>query len=709
MYTAENISLRIHPRAFAAFGEDLVTNDVVAIIELIKNAYDAYAFKVTVKFGTDDSGEPFISITDDGIGMDKSTILNAWATIATPYKKTSPYIERIVNGELRKRIVSGNKGLGRFSAARLGEEMIMITHKAHSPVLEARFDWNLFENIDNIDDCCMTLEQKSNEEFPSFGTKIIIKKLKNIWNEDKIDDLVNELSRLISPFKTVGDFNIDLSWEGADVNGIKIQPPTFIDHPIYKIEGVVSEDGTVNYTYKYDNGNSHRTVDEKIDWTSSNYKDALELIKNDKLVKYSCGSFSFEFRLWDLDVDSIGDVSERFNIGKKDIRNSIKKYKGISVYRDNVLVLPKSETTRDWLGLDAKRISQIGRRISTSQIIGIVYISNKDNPQIKDTTDREKLADTAEYKQFVEVLKVIIDAFQRERLKDKVEDKKKETLTDLIEPLSANQLLEHVVEAEKKGANVKEIVEFVKDYQLENEKQIKELNERLVYYAQTASLGSVAIVIMHEFLTGLTCIKRFLHNSKKYLDLFDKRTTEYFEDAERSHKRILEVTESFSPLYKRDLRKRKYKTNLNEALTKSVRLIQAKKICKDVTFEKNIPQDIILNMSESELQTIFINLFDNACYWMKDIPEDQRLISIKIEKKEEKLIRLNISDNGIGIDEDDAERIFIPGITAKPKGIGMGLVIVSEIVKSYDGNIGVRIPGDKNGATFIVELPRGDI
>lgn len=86
--------------------------------------------------------------------------------------------------------------------------------------------------------------------------------------------------------------------------------------------------------------------------------------------------------------------------------------------------MPKSETSRDWLGLDARRISQIGRRLSTNQIIGIVQISNKQNPNIKDTTDREKLADTFQYKQFVEIMLEVVDSFQRERNIDKEEGKK---------------------------------------------------------------------------------------------------------------------------------------------------------------------------------------------------------------------------------------------------------------------------------------------
>lgn len=706
MSDVEKINIQIHPRAFAAFGEDLVTNDVVAIIELVKNSYDAYAFEVEIEFGEEKNGEKYISISDNGLGMNKETIVNAWATIATPYKKKKPIVERRVDGILKKRIVSGNKGLGRFSAARLGTEMTMITKSEHDVPLKAYFNWELFDDVENISECCMNLEVLNAKDFKTTGTKIIIKKLKNDWTEEKISELVDELSRLITPFESVSDFDIKLLSPYNKGEKLAVKTEKFIEQPVYKITGNVTDNGTIQYSYLYNNGKITRSSEDLIKWTEENYRDIKDMLNKGDFPLYTCGKFSFELRVWDLDSESIQDISDRFNIKKKrKIRSSIALYKGISVYRDNVLVLPKSESSRDWLGLDAKRISDLGRRISTSQVIGIIHISNENNPEIKDTTDREKLADTAEYKQFVEVINNIVGALQRERLQDKVEEKKKETLTDIIAPLSANKLLEDVETAAKHGANTEAIIDYVRGYQEQNMKNLKELNERLVYYAQTASLGSVAIVIMHEFLTGLTCIKRFLNKVKSKTEEFDKRELEYFEDAERSHKRIVEVTESFAPLYKRDLRKQKYKVDLRDSIKKSIRLIKAKKNSKDVEFELFIDGNISVKISESELQTILINLFDNSCYWLKDTPKEERKIWIKLEKKEQDSVIFSVSDNGIGIHENDAEKIFIPGVTSKPKGIGMGLVIVTEIVKSNNGTIGVRIPGDEDGATFVLKLP----
>ena len=158
-------------------------------------------------------------------------------------------------------------------------------------------------------------------------------------------------------------------------------------------------------------------------------------------------------------------------------------------------------------------------------------------------------------------------------------------------------------------------------------------------------------------------------------------------------------------MYKRDLRTQKHRTDLKDTIDKTVRLIKAKKSSSGVKFVYSIQQGIITPISESELQTVFINLFDNACYWMKDVDEDKKEIIINIEAQKQEELTLTVSDTGGGIDKEDAEKIFVPGVTSKPKGIGMGLVIVTEIVKSYNGSIGVRIPGDRNGATFVLKLP----
>ena len=110
------IPLKMHPRVFAALGADLVTNDIVAIIELVKNSYDAFASEVRINFDQTDTLFPHIEIRDNGSGMTEEIIDNVWCTVATPFKSENPVIQK----DNKVRRVSGAKGLGRLSVARLG-------------------------------------------------------------------------------------------------------------------------------------------------------------------------------------------------------------------------------------------------------------------------------------------------------------------------------------------------------------------------------------------------------------------------------------------------------------------------------------------------------------------------------------------------------------------------------------------------------------
>ncbi len=705
MENFETITMQFHPRAFAAFGSELVTNDTVAVTELVKNCYDAFAFSVEVEFGNDADGQ-YIKISDDGLGMTKDVIKNSWAVIATPYKKRNPITKR--NGKIRR--VSGNKGLGRFSAARLGRFIEIITKGASGECIYARIDWHKFTNSGNISDCTIQLKSMPLTTIKSdFGTTIKISDLSSEWNQDKINELQNDLSRLISPFQEVSDFSIYIS-SVFYAKPIEIKPPKFIENPVYKIEGLVSDSGDIEWKYTYAPKGKIVTVKEdNTNWNEAKYGFDSEhlLIDKDNKVEYIGGGFSFEIRGWDLDTDSIGDVADAFDIGRREIRSNISKYKGLSIYRDNVLVLPKSEASKDWLGLDLRRVSNIGKRISTSQIIGMINVTAEKNPQIKDTTDREKLVDTKEYMQFCKIIESIISILENKRTSDKkgTNVTERQTLSDLISPLSSNELVRKVEKAVSVGSNAEDILDVVREYNSNNEKQIEILNERLIYYAQTASLGSVAVVILHEILTGMTVIQRFLKKVMRQYSPLEAKTEEYLKDAEISHTRLVEVAKSFAPLYRKDLTKQNNSCVIYVEAQNSIRLVSGKKDAKNIEFQNNIQQNIVASLHPGELQTIFINLLDNAIYWIKKSGKEYGKIVISASEVKGDYIKIKVSDTGTGIIESEVDKIFQPGVTGKPLGIGMGLVIVTELLNNHECKIATIIPGDLGGATFEFNLP----
>ena len=698
----EQVAIKFHPRAFSAFGSDLVTNDCVAIAELVKNGYDAFATRVCVSVFSD-----YIEIRDNGLGMTRDIIRNAWAVIATPYKEKRPVIE--VNGRIRR--VSGNKGLGRFSAARLGRYLEIITKNVDDQYVTAKIDWESFTKSESMNDCQILMTASEiNEELEGCGTIIRITGLYETWDDKKITELINALARLISPFEKVDDFSIELNYE-AYATSIHIMPQEFIQKPTYSICGSVTSDGDIEWKYKYAPRACVVTQkDGKLSWEdASRGFESMHVFQNTPYEEYKAGKFSFEIRAWDLDSDSIAEVSDTFKIGKREIRNNIAQYKGLSIYRDNVLVLPKSDATKDWLGIDIRRVSQIGRRLSTSQIIGMVNISSEYNREIKDTTDREKLVDTVEYKQFCRIVESVIVTFENLRYIDKTPTPAtsgRKGLNDLISPLSTVELVSKLEDAVSEGHNAQHLLETVRDYAAESEKALSQLNDRLTYYAQTASLGSVAVVILHEILTGMTVIKRFLKRFRNNAVDADARTIEYLEDAETWHSRLVDVANSFAPLYRRTLKNEEHSCNLLDEINKSIRLVSSKKEAHDITFEVDVSSAANVSVHAGELQTILVNLLDNAIFWINYAKKDSKKISIRNEFIDESKIKIVINDTGLGIQQDEADKIFQPGITSKPHGIGMGLVIVTELLNHYDCKVGTVVPGELGGATFIFELPR---
>ncbi len=705
----EKIPVSIHPRAFAAFGDELVTNDNIVLTELVKNCYDAFALNVYITLVTDGKKQ-YLEISDDGLGMSVDTVKKVYATIATPFKEDSPVATRVIDGIKHERRVSGNKGVGRFSIAKLGKNISLFTKTSEmSSCILVKMDWDSLRYADSMKNCSISLDVTPDEnplENKDSGTVIRIEGLRIHWTAEKFLELKDELSRLLNPFKETENFSIHLVLKE---NGklfdedYKIQLNPFINNPVYSISGGVNQNGEISWAYINNSAEEKHIENGKLKWAQQNYEKILE--QTEELPEYQCGSFSFEIRAWDLDSDSIKTVSDTFNIKRSDIRKTISKFKGLSVYRDNILVLPKSDATKDWLGLDAKRISKIGERISTSQIVGMVNISSIENPGLRDTTDRESMADTPEYKQFTLALSAIMGILQDERLKDRLGKQKAIPLNQLLDNSASKKLVDDVESALKNNSDSKDILGIVQKYHSENTKKIEDLTARLTYYAQTASLGSVAIVLMHEFLTGMTSVKRFLNKVKTYFSTFDKRTLDYYKDADDGHKRLTELVNSFSPLCMKDLHKKNFSCDLYESAVKATNLIKAKKISKNIDFDIDLPEKITVAVSEGELQTVFINLFDNACYWINNSGNTEKKIFVSVEEKSLEKLSVVVSDTGAGVLPENAEKIFLPGITSKVNGLGMGLVIVTELLSYYKCKIGLRYPSDTAGATFVFDLP----
>lgn len=700
----ETLPFRIHPRAFKALGADLVTNDVVAIIELVKNAYDAYATRVDVRFGEDADGATFIEVQDDGSGMDRKTIEDAWSTVATPYRRENPVASR--SGRKNRR-ASGEKGLGRLSAARLGDKLEMLTKARNQPCWRVRVNWAAVAAADDLNECSAAISRVEDAPFKGSGTLIRILAAKGVWDDEKLSDLRDNLARLLPPFETADDFEIHLTAQGQS-EPIRVVSPEFLKHPKYVIRGDVDARGktTYAYTFRAIQGDGKRKASGTLTWEQVQEQADNLAIKS--IDRPACGPFSFEIRAWDIAPQDTHEIAERFDLKKSSVRRDIKAYKGISVYRDGVLVLPKSEQARDWLGLDLRRVGRVGPRLSTPQIVGHVAITADKNPRIEDTSDRERLAATAEVTAFEEILRTIMLVLENEREKDRRTATKEKRVVELFQQLSAKELVAGVDQVAKEGGTAEEALPLVREFSDQLDKAREDIETRFVYYSRLATVGTIAQMLVHEVRNRTTVIAHALQALKKLLAAQSESSaaTQRIDSAGHALSALDKLADTFAPLANRSFRRRMRNCVVEESILRSVSMLDGEIKTKKIQVRVPSQGATVATVDPGEMDAVLLNLLSNAVYWLSQTDEATRLIEIRMSAIEEgKRVRIAVHDSGPGVPEDDSERIFWPGVTNKPGGIGMGLTVAAELVSEYGGRLALVRPGKLGGASFTFDVP----
>ena len=513
---SKQVAFRFHSRALAALGRDLVTDDVVAVMELVKNAYDALASHVVVRIRSGGNGSegPYVEIIDDGHGMDYGTIRDVWCVIATPFKQKQS-VSKI--GE-SARPVTGEKGLGRLSAARLGSEIEVTTRMKGGVVLGLSLNWDELLESEVLEDAVFKVSRLPVEAFDGdHGTRIRIGKLGSSWSDDKIDDLRQNLARLVSPFATVADFSLhlDATEDGGERDLQNIAPPEFISKPKYAIEGSVDGEGTIRCRYRYRpiDGSNGRDCKLRKGWAEI----CQSLIQSERLnlrqTAPGCGPFEFEIRAWDLTRDDTRDIAFHFGENRRQIRGAIRSQQGVSIYRDDILVLPKSDGARDWLGLDLRRVSRVGARLSTSQVVGCVRITKSDNPSIVDTSDREGLVSNPATITFRSLVTTIVVLLEQERHIDRMDAKDTGTASDLFASLNAESLVAKLEMLRDQGGNVGDAIEAARVFGNELDRSRAVIEKRFGYYNRLAVIGTIAQMVIHEIRNRTTVIGRGLRKA----------------------------------------------------------------------------------------------------------------------------------------------------------------------------------------------------
>ena len=196
-------------------GRDLITNDFVAVFELVKNSFDAHASEVRLVFKEDK-----IVIADNGKGMSQADILEKWLFVAYSAKRDGTEDDDYRNKiSKRKRAYAGAKGVGRFSCDRLGKRLLLISRAESQPVQVLKIDWTLYEKDAKQEFGDIELKLEECPDFPDPDMKptgptrtiLELTNLRSDWTRNKLLALRRELAKLINPFSDVAkQFTIEL-------------------------------------------------------------------------------------------------------------------------------------------------------------------------------------------------------------------------------------------------------------------------------------------------------------------------------------------------------------------------------------------------------------------------------------------------------------------------------------------------------------------
>ena len=331
----------ITPRVIAHLGEDLIKNENIALVELVKNSYDAQATFCEVEFFFIGDELSKITITDDGVGMDLDTIENVWLVIGTDNKKKQ--LEHPSSG----RLPLGEKGIGRLGVHKLGRKIHIQTHKFGYNEVVIDIDWAKLEKANSIDDFPIQVTEQIPSSLPiPHGTKITISDLKGDWNRRKLRNVYRDLASLNSPFNEKNDsFVVEVK---SNTNVFEGLPPIadILKVAMYRGHCVIDGDEIKDFYYQFTpweslsniQGREVRALSEedkylkrRKDIATSRNRNKI-VLENFSLSDYKIGKIILDFFIFEKDTA----VFSSMNMERTILNSYLRENSGVRVYRDGV-------------------------------------------------------------------------------------------------------------------------------------------------------------------------------------------------------------------------------------------------------------------------------------------------------------------------------------------------------------------------------------
>ena len=675
------------------------SNEESAVLELIKNAYDAQSLDVIVVIS-----KTRIIIEDHGIGMDRQKILKAWMHVGKSDK------EYIVGEGETARVLAGSKGVGRFAIARLGAKASVFTKMKGQEAVLWKTDWNT-----------NTLETYVEEK--EKGTKIVIEHLRDNWTESRVRNLREFLSR------TYNDDKMKIQVEYKDerkevtkyfgkiqlgVNCVSIIRLRYLADSLKLICDIESDE------FKENVQELCPEINLKVQKIEINIAEELENMK--KVLSEEATDEE-----WRELLVSVGDFSAELYFSLKnpsafDAEKFCYKHRilderyapGVVLYR-NAFSITSYEGKKDWLEFGKRsRLSPAAAthptgawRVRENQMSGKVIIDKKENDGLCDIINRQGLMENDIYKLFIAIIIAGINCFERYRQSiirciAKSNESNRERDPKVIDRVIRNPEKLTELSSEETKLFLHELEQMKKENK-ESKKQIDETERRYKYDIRLlnmlATSGLKATSIAHEMRNDRNSIDEnveYIIKALKRYEIWDVVNDE--ENRKYMHRDVPAL------LQKNRRVNRKIITFMDVMLSESEReqflpenidvydlLWNIKSVWENDYSWINIQLYIEGGLEYRSAKDIFRVIFDNLILNSIQQNDAENILEIHIHaEKKDKGIYMMYSDKGKGLPAKykfDPLRILEVHETSRKKGHGIGMWIVNNTIANTGGEI----------------------
>lgn len=709
MPKSESHKIRPAGRHLLTIGRELIQDHFAALVELAKNAYDADSSDVIITFRMSPDKKLFsIVVEDHGHGMSRDTVINRWMVPSTDDKfkrKESP--GRVVDGVLVKRVMQGRKGIGRYAASVLGNDLLLETVYSNGEKTTVFVVWADFEKAKYLDDVEVLVET-SKSKAPT-GTKLTITcdpALLTIWKHKKtksapsqLDILKKELKKLISPvsasideLKNKDSFAIKLIYDGIfdGLDGVSeevIEPFPVLEFFDYKISGLVNADGIG--TLSFANQRARNTVNETIEYKF-------------KSSATGCGAVYFDIRVFDREKEAIVSLIERGlkddagnYLGILDAKNLLNEFNGVGVYREGFRIRPLGDPDFDWLQLNIRRVQIPTLRIGSNQVVGHILIQSEEESGLIEKSARDGLRENTAFERLKELSREIIGLLESRRFEYRFKAGLSRAGTKVdkeLERLFSFEKMKQAVHDKLLKSGIakdvaEEITQIITAEEEDKNRIAEDIRQTVAVYQGQATLGKIINVVLHEGRRPLNYFKNQIPNLHTLYNAFHKK-----QDTKILEK-IFPITEGFGTnadifvrLFNRldplaaGKRGAKKELPLRSTIEAVFSVFQAEISKNNISVAVTAPKDFTYESWQQDIYAIFTNLIDNSIYWMHEKNSPEKQITIDIAVSGSILQYIDYRDTGPGIEPGhiESEVIFEPHFSTKPDGTGLGLAIAGE-------------------------------